>query len=209
MYQVEFPSGDTAEYTANVIAESLYSQVDGEGHHHQLMQDIVDWKKMDDAVEEHNIFHVSHNGNIHRCHTTRGWKFCILWKDGSTSWENLKDLKESFPVQLAEYARKHDLETYPAFKWWVAETLKRKDHMIKAVKTRYQKRTHKYGIRLPKSVEEAYALDQEAGTDHWHKAIMKEMKNNVVAFRFWGTCASRITVDPLPHVFRHQVRPDT
>jgi hypothetical protein len=55
---------------------------------------------------------------------------------------------------------------------------------LKAVKTRYAKKTHKYGIRLPKSVEEAYELDRENGTDHWHQAILKEMKNNSVAFRF-------------------------
>jgi hypothetical protein len=56
--------------------------------------------------------------------------------------------------------------------------------MIKAVKTRYMKKTHKYGIRLPKTVAEAYQIDQETGTDFWHQAIMKEMKNNAVAFQF-------------------------
>jgi hypothetical protein len=56
--------------------------------------------------------------------------------------------------------------------------------MIKAVKTRYVKRTHKYGIRLPKTVTEAYQIAQETGTDYWHQAIMKEMKNNAVAFQF-------------------------
>jgi hypothetical protein len=29
---------------------------------------------------------------------------CLLEKDGLTSWVPLKDLKESFPVQVAEYA---------------------------------------------------------------------------------------------------------
>jgi hypothetical protein len=55
---------------------------------------------------------------------------------------------------------------------------------LKAVKTCYVKKTHKYGIRLPKSVEEAHELDRENGTDHWHQAILKEMKNNSIAFRF-------------------------
>ncbi len=139
---------------------------------------------LDDAVDKHHIYLISHNGNIHKQRTTKGWKFCILWKDGSTSWENLKDLKEAFPVQLAEYATKSGISDYPAFQWWVPDTIKRKERIIKAVKTRYQKRTHKYGLRLPKSVEEAYAIDAETGADFWHQAIMKEMKNNAVAFKF-------------------------
>jgi hypothetical protein len=56
--------------------------------------------------------------------------------------------------------------------------------MIKAIKSRYLKRTHKYGIPLPKTVEEACALDQASGTDFWHQAIIKEMTNNAIAFKF-------------------------
>ncbi len=146
IYQVTFPDGDTAEYSTNIIAESLYSQVDSKGYHHQLLKDIIDWKKLDDAIDEHNVYQISHNGNIHKRRTTKGWKFCILWQDGSTSWENLKDLKQAFPVQIAEYAQKQDIAQYPAFQWWVPNTLKRRERIIKAIKTRYQKRTHKYGV---------------------------------------------------------------
>jgi hypothetical protein len=43
---------------------------------------------------------------------------------------------------------------------------------------------HKYGIRLPKTTAEAYKIDKETDTDYWHQPIMKEMKNNMVAFKF-------------------------
>lgn len=33
-------------------------------------------------------------------------------------------------------------------------------------------------------MEEAYDLDCASGTDLWHQAILKEMKNNVVVFKF-------------------------
>jgi hypothetical protein len=36
--------------------------------------------------------------------TTKGWKLLVEWKDGSTDLLPLKDLKESYPVQVAEYA---------------------------------------------------------------------------------------------------------
>jgi hypothetical protein len=28
---------------------------------------------------------------------TKGWKLCVKWKDSTTSWEQLADLKESYP----------------------------------------------------------------------------------------------------------------
>jgi len=183
-YQVIFPDGETAEYSANVIAECLYSQVDNEGNHFLLLDEILDWKRMDDAAKDEKILQVSHNGNIHRRRTTRGWKLCVKWKEGSTSWEPLKDLKEAYPIQVAEFALQQGIQDLPAFRWWVKDTLKRRDRMIKAIKTRYLKRTHKYGIPLPKTVEEAYELDRVSGTDFWHQAIVKEMTNNSIAFKF-------------------------
>jgi len=184
VYQVDFPDGDSAEYSANLIAECLYSQVDDEGRQYLLMSEIIDHKKTAEAVADEEIFQISHNGNIHKRMTTKGWKLCVTWKDGSTSWETLADMKHSFPVQVAEYAIANKLQEQPAFRWWVPDVIKRKTRMIKAVKTRYFKKTHKYGIRLPKTVAEAYQIDQETGTDYWHQAIMKEMKNNSVAFEF-------------------------
>jgi hypothetical protein len=162
----------------------LYSQVDDEGRQYLILQEIIDHKRTNEALSDEQIFQVSHNGNIHHRMTTKGWKLCVSWVDGSTSWESLADMKNSFPVQVDEYVIAHQLQDLPAFRWWVPDVIKRKQRMIKAVKTRYLKRTHEYGIRLPKSVPEAYQIDQETGTDYWHQAILKEMKNNAVAFQF-------------------------
>ena len=52
------------------------------------------------------------------------------------------------------------------------------------MKSKYWKRTHKFGIRLPHSVEEALRIDEETGTDYWRKAIEKEMKNMMPAYEF-------------------------
>jgi hypothetical protein len=56
--------------------------------------------------------------------------------------------------------------------------------MLKAVKTRYARRTHKFGIQLPQTVDEALAIDRETNTTYWFDAIQKEMKNVQVAFKF-------------------------
>jgi hypothetical protein len=52
------------------------------------------------------------------------------------------------------------------------------------VKSRYWKRTHKYGVELPKSVKQALAIDRNTGTSFWKDAIKKEMKNVLPAFEF-------------------------
>ena len=43
--------------------------------------------------------------------------------------------------------------------------------------------THKFGIKVPKTVEEALALDKENGNDLWWKVIQKEMSAVKVAFK--------------------------
>ena len=77
------------------------------------------------------------------------------------SWHRLADIKESYPVQLAEYAVANGIDHEPAFKWWVKKTLKRKERTISKVKSKYWRSTHKFGIEIPKSVSEAYRIDRE------------------------------------------------
>jgi hypothetical protein len=42
--------------------------------------------------------------------------------------------------------------------------------------------THKFGCKLPHSVEEALEVDWQKGTDHWHRALNKEMSKVKVAW---------------------------
>ena len=51
------------------------------------------------------------------------------------------------------------------------------------VKSKYWRTSHKFGIRVPKAVKEAYEIDRETGTDFWAKAILKEMSNVRIAFQ--------------------------
>ena len=41
----------------------------------------------------------------------------------------------------------------------------------------------KFGIKAPKTVEEAFALDKEKANDLWWKAIQKEIRAVKVAFK--------------------------
>ena len=181
LYDVEFPDGAILDYAANVIAENLYSQVDSDGRQYMLLNSIVDHERLDSAVAKGDEFVVV-NGKKCQIKNTKGWKLCIQWKDGSTSWEKLAALKESNPVEVAEYAVANRIETEPAFSWWVPYTLKQRYRIIAAVNKRYLKRTHKYGIEVPKTIQEALEIDRCTGTTFWRDAIQLEMTNVDVAF---------------------------
>ena len=115
--------------------------------------------------------------------TTKGWDFHVEWSDGTRTWKPLLDLKESNPVELAEYAESRGIADEPALAWWIRWTLKKKERIIKLVRARVPKKSMKFGIVIPANVEEALRLDRENGNDLWSKAIDKELKNVLVAFK--------------------------
>ena len=69
-----------------------------------LFDAIFDHKRDETAMTKSDQTFVGVNGREYFRQSTRGWKFCILWKDGSTPWEKLSDFKECYPVETAEYA---------------------------------------------------------------------------------------------------------
>ncbi|KAL7474568.1 hypothetical protein ACHAW6_000538 [Cyclotella cf. meneghiniana] len=61
----------------------------------------------------------------------------------------VNDLKESHPLQVAEFALAMGIASEPAFNWWVTWVLKKRDQIITPVKCQsawYHKWTHKFGI---------------------------------------------------------------
>ena len=85
---LEFKDGSVAEYTADIIAENIYSQVDQEGRSFSILQEITDHKVDPKVVNKK---------------TTQGWKLLFEWKDGFSEGGSLKALKESNPIEVAEY----------------------------------------------------------------------------------------------------------
>ena len=47
--------------------------------------------------------------------------------DGLRSWVPMMDVKESYPVELAENAMVKGIDDKPAFAWWIPYTLKKRD----------------------------------------------------------------------------------
>ena len=165
----------------NIIAECMYVQCDVEDKQFRLMVSIVDHKMTDEAVKKKDMYFML-PGRQHMKHTTKGWTLCVKWKDKSTSWEKLSDMKESYPVEVAEYARAVGIEDDPAFVCWAKAVLQKQQWIIAVDNRQYHKTTHKFGICVPITVKEALDLDKENGNTLWWDAIMKEMKSVCIVF---------------------------
>ena len=96
--------------------------------------------------------------------------------------ETLTAMKEMNMPRCAEYAERLGLTDEPAFSHWVKFALKKRDRLLKKVFRRKRSNRFKYGIAVPRTVKEAYALDKANGNDSWAKAIKKEMSNVMIAF---------------------------
>ena len=124
VYDVEFADGHVKEYAANVIAQNILSQVDSDGY--ALFQGIVDYKiDKSVAIPKSKKWLTTPRGLQRLRKSTVGWKLLIQWKDGSETWVPLKDLKESHPVETAEFAKARGIEDEVAFSYWVPHTLKK------------------------------------------------------------------------------------
>ena len=141
----------------------MYSQVDKDGHRYQLLESIINHCTDGRSVRGDDEWTTAKNGRKSRKHTMKGWFMCAEWKDGTKTWVPLKDMKELYPVQVAEYSEANKLMSEPAFAWWAPFTLKKRERIIGAVKSHLKKKTHKYGLLVPNTVKETYILDKEAG----------------------------------------------
>jgi hypothetical protein len=75
------------------------------------------------------------------------------------------------------------LEDAPVFFWWAPHVLKKRSRIIAAATKRYHKRTHKFGVEVPKRWDDCVRLDKENENTLWQDAVRKEMKNVRTAFQ--------------------------
>ncbi len=126
------------------------------------------------------------NGTKRMRQTMQGWKFLVEWSNGLCQWINLKLLKESNPVQVAEYATSRNIAEEPAFAWWVPYVLRKRDAIVKAVNSRVCGTRPKYGIEVPTSVKHAIDIDHKNKNIFWQDALKKETGNICIAFEILG-----------------------
>jgi hypothetical protein len=165
-----------------ILAENMCSQVNPYGYNTMLLKEIIDYRKHDSAVPLEDKYLTTRSGQRRIRKTTQEWELLVAWKDGTKSWVRLATLKDSYPVELAEFAKARRIENEPAFAWWVPNALRRRNAILSAVKARFQNKTHKFGIELPTSINHARELDRVNRNNLWMDALQKEMFNIGIAF---------------------------
>jgi hypothetical protein len=118
IYDLEFPDGNIMEYAANMLAENMLSQLDPYGYNTILLKEIIDYRRDDSAVPLEDKYLTTSSGQ------RRLRELLVAWEDGTESWVRLATLKDSFPVELAEFAKARGIDNEPAFAWWVSNTMR-------------------------------------------------------------------------------------
>ena len=106
------------------------TQVHNKGRLQMLMEEIIDHCILDDAFPIGSVTYLTPSGTSRKLRTTKGWELYVQWKDGSTNWVALKDLKDSYPVKLANYALVENLSQEPVFAWWVPRVNRKRQRII-------------------------------------------------------------------------------
>ena len=69
--------------------------------------------------------------------TTRGWGLLVEWRDGTSTWVDLKYVKEANPIELAVYAVANKIEKQPDFALWVPYVLKKHERIIGKARSKF------------------------------------------------------------------------
>ena len=93
-YKIEFDEVMTEFLTAKIISNNLLVQVDEEVHRQMLLDDIIDHGQDANAIGNEHAFAKTPNGMKRIKMTTADLQLCIQWRDVSTDWVALKDIKQ-------------------------------------------------------------------------------------------------------------------
>jgi hypothetical protein len=86
--------------------------IDPKGQQYASFKGVVDHQFV---AHQRDTAYIDDGGNQQPKASTLEWKLCVQWVDGTSSWLPLADLRESNPVEVAEYAisRYHDFKSLP------------------------------------------------------------------------------------------------
>ena len=143
LYDVQFPDGSIKPFSEKLITENILIHADSAGLHHQLLEGILDNSKDKRAIEKKDKYFISKRGRRSMRKTTFGCKLNIKWRDGTNTWVSLKNIKESNPIEVAEYVTARYIQEEPAFAWWVPCTLQKRNRIIASDNSRVYKSSHK------------------------------------------------------------------
>ena len=135
------------ECSTNIISENMLTQVDSKGYSLTMINSII-YYEPDESLAVPKLDRYVGTKLCQRCpiKLTQGWKLLIQFSDESKSWISIKDMKESNPVETADFSKAHNIDDELMFVWWVPYTLRKRDVIICKIKYRIRKTNRKYGV---------------------------------------------------------------
>ena len=88
------------------------SQVDSNGHHSQFFDCITNVRCDDQDIAKMDGYNTTKRGQRKRRETTVGWNFEIKWKNVTKQWVNLSLIKESNPIEVADFVKSRGIDEY-------------------------------------------------------------------------------------------------
>ena len=80
-----FNDGSIQQYAANILALSMYGQVDSQGHITKMLDDIIRYSSTDESVHRSDGYMQDSRERKPRRITTKCHDFLLRWRDGSQS----------------------------------------------------------------------------------------------------------------------------
>ena len=78
IYDIEFLDSGVREYSANILAQNIYTQVDADGFAHTILDSIIDHSSDGTAVSKANCYVVTQRGLKRERKTTVKWIVNVL-----------------------------------------------------------------------------------------------------------------------------------
>ena len=142
-----------------------------------VLDKVIGHRTDGSEIGENDAYDISKGGKRRRKKTTKSHHKLFKQNDGSSRWKIFKDIKDSYPAQLATFAIKNGLDKESAFAWWIPYFTRKNKRIVQKLKIKYRSRTHTLGIRMPKTFTAEIDIDKESGNTLWWDAMMLEMKN--------------------------------
>ena len=117
------------ELSGCIITETMHAQCDINRNEYLLLEAFINQIKDGSALsgEDQKIIAI---GQEALRKSTAGWGIYCKWKDGSTLWEKLSNLKELHLIYVAKYAIAQGILCESAINWWVHHVLQKRDNII-------------------------------------------------------------------------------
>ena len=147
-----------------------------------MLNDIIDNRILYNAVSKPEGNQITCTGLWRNKRTTKGCKICVLWKYRSNDRIVINYLKESYMVELAEYAVANSIQDGISFILWVTHAYNKYELVLHKVKYKYCDRTRNYLVIVPESIDYTNRIDDDNGNTLRMYPVKLEMKNVMVYF---------------------------